>query len=221
MRTKITASAPSAIRTSRSGTAAGSTIPASRDDSRISVASPMKKTSLPSVPVCQPVTENVRPLGSVPTYQSVNAEIARTSPEIHASRVPQLSACGVVRSGRGGRCSGWVRNGRAGSGVCTAQVWAKWRSGVRQAPDPRDEEAVQQVGVQVEESADVPVRASETLLDDPGFADFVVAGTRASGEFRCADCGYGAVVQRLLPQCPMCGGTVGESRGPLRSRLLD
>jgi len=80
---------------------------------------------------------------------------------------------------------------------------------------------VQQVGVQVEESADVPVRASETLLDDPGFADFVVAGTRASGEFRCADCGYGAVVQRLLPQCPMCGGTVWESRGPLRSRLLD
>jgi len=92
---------------------------------------------------------------------------------------------------------------------------------VRQAPDPRDEEAVQQVGVQVEESADVPVRASETQLGDPGFADFVVAGTRASGEFRCADCGYGAVVQRLLPQCPMCGGTVWESRGPLRSRLLD
>jgi len=92
---------------------------------------------------------------------------------------------------------------------------------VHYAPDPRDEEAVKQVGVQVEESADVPARTAETPLDDSGFADFVVAGTRVSGEFRCADCGYGAVVQRLLPQCPMCSGTVWESRGQLRSRLLD
>lgn len=80
---------------------------------------------------------------------------------------------------------------------------------------------MKQVGVQVEVSADAPVRAAEVPLDDAGFADFVAAGTRVSGEFRCADCGYGAVVQRLLPQCPMCGGTVWESRGPLRSRLLD
>ena len=77
------------------------------------------------------------------------------------------------------------------------------------------------VGVQVEESADEPVRATEVPLDDAGFVDFAVAGTRASGEFRCADCGYGAVVQRVLPQCPMCSGTVWESRGPLPSRLLD
>jgi len=92
---------------------------------------------------------------------------------------------------------------------------------VRHAPDPRDEEAVEQVGGQVEQSADARVRAAEVPLDDAGFADFVVAGTRLSGEFRCADCGYGAVVQRLLPQCPMCSGTVWESREPLRSRLLD
>ena len=44
-----------------------------------------------------------------------------------------------------------------------------------------------------------------------------VAGSPAAGEFRCAECGYGAIVQRVLPQCPMCGGTVWESRGPLRS----
>jgi hypothetical protein len=118
IRTKITASAPSAIRTSRSGTAAGSRIPAARVASRISVASPTKKTSLPSVPVCQPVTENVRPFGSVPTYQSVNAEIVSTSPETQASRTPQLPEAGVARSGRGRRW-GPLRNGRVGSGVST------------------------------------------------------------------------------------------------------
>jgi hypothetical protein len=80
---------------------------------------------------------------------------------------------------------------------------------------------VKQVGVQVEESADVPARATESLPDDAGFVEFAQAGTRASGEFRCADCGYGAVVQRLLPQCPMCGGTVWESRGQLPARLPD
>jgi rubrerythrin len=92
---------------------------------------------------------------------------------------------------------------------------------VRHAPDPRDEEAVKQVGGQVEESAEARIRATESPLDDVGFADFVVAGTRVSGEFRCADCGYGVVVQRLLPQCPMCSGTVWESRGLLSSPLLD
>ena len=42
-----------------------------------------------------------------------------------------------------------------------------------------------------------------------------VVGTQVSGEFRCPDCGYGAVVQRTLPPCPMCGGTIWESRRPL------
>ena len=51
-------------------------------------------------------------------------------------------------------------------------------------------------------------------LDDSGFVDFRVAGTEVSGEFRCSDCGYGAVVHRALPPCPMCGGTVWESRPP-------
>jgi hypothetical protein len=82
---------------------------------------------------------------------------------------------------------------------------------------------VQEVGVHVEESV-VPVGPAplEVLLDDTGFVDFAVAGSPAAGEFRCAECGYGAVVQRVLPQCPMCGGTVWESRGPLGSmRLVD
>jgi hypothetical protein len=74
------------------------------------------------------------------------------------------------------------------------------------------------VGVEVEESA-MPVDPTplEVSLDDTGFVEFAAAGSRAAGEFRCAECGYGAIVQRVLPQCPMCGGTVWESRGPLRS----
>ena len=66
MSMKIVASEPSAIRTRLSGTVAGSSIPASRSASRISVASPTKKTSLPSAPVCQPVTESVRPSAWLP-----------------------------------------------------------------------------------------------------------------------------------------------------------
>ena len=89
MSTKIVASEPNAIRTRLSGTVAGSSIPASRSASRISVASPMKKTSLPSAPVCQPVTESTRPSVWPPEYQSVKAETARTSPATQASRSPQ------------------------------------------------------------------------------------------------------------------------------------
>ena len=89
------------------------------------------------------------------------------------------------------------------------------------ALDPRDEEAVQQVGVKVEESADGSARVTAAPLDDGGFVEFLPAGTEVAGEFRCADCGYGAVIQRVLPQCPMCTGTVWERRGPLPPRLLD
>jgi len=80
---------------------------------------------------------------------------------------------------------------------------------------------VEQVGVEVEESAATPLPVQETALDDSGFVDFVVSGTQVSGEFRCADCGYGAVVHRELPQCPMCGGMVWESRGPRAPRPVD
>jgi hypothetical protein len=75
---------------------------------------------------------------------------------------------------------------------------------------------VQQVGVRVEESVAPggPARVV-VALDDTGFVEFAVAGTSLAGEFRCAECGYGAVVQRVLPSCPMCGGSVWESRGPV------
>ena len=98
-----------------------------------------------------------------------------------------------------------------------------------------DEEAVQDVEVQLEGSAKGSPVPVEVTLDDsgptaeggvsrrtpaalpPAFAalvDFVVTGTKISGEFRCSDCGYGAVVHRALPPCPMCGGTVWETRPP-------
>ena len=37
---------------------------------------------------------------------------------------------------------------------------------------------------------------------DGGFA----AGSPAKGEFHCTGCGYGVVVRRVLPACPMCQG---------------
>lgn len=83
------------------------------------------------------------------------------------------------------------------------------------------------MGVRVQESTEAPARAaraepSDDLravpLDDPGFVDFAVAGAELAGEFRCADCGYGAVIQSILPICPMCAGSVWEKRGPLAGR---
>ena len=39
---------------------------------------------------------------------------------------------------------------------------------------------------------------------------FFAAGREVSGEFRCAECGYGVIVRSLLPACPMCRGLVWE-----------
>jgi rubrerythrin len=75
--------------------------------------------------------------------------------------------------------------------------------------------------VQVDESAEIAPATAEAALDESGFGDFSATGTRVSGDFRCADCGYGAVVHRALPPCPMCGGTVWERRAPLGSPLPD
>ena len=49
-------------------------------------------------------------------------------------------------------------------------------------------------------------------VEDPGFVDLAAAGSDASGEFRCADCGYGAVVQKSLPPCPreFAGGDLSD-----------
>jgi rubrerythrin len=48
---------------------------------------------------------------------------------------------------------------------------------------------------------------------------FLAAGHEASGEFRCAECGYGVIVRSLLPACPMCRGLawVEPARSPFSS----
>jgi Zn finger protein HypA/HybF involved in hydrogenase expression len=43
------------------------------------------------------------------------------------------------------------------------------------------------------------------IVDTAGRSGLVVGAT-ARGEFRCAECGYGIVVHRALPACPMCHG---------------
>lgn len=42
--------------------------------------------------------------------------------------------------------------------------------------------------------------------DSDGVPAFLTAGSGALGEFRCAQCGYGVIVRRVLPECPMCRG---------------
>jgi rubrerythrin len=51
-------------------------------------------------------------------------------------------------------------------------------------------------------------------LDAAGYVQFVAAGDEGSGQFSCADCGYGVSVQRRLPLCPMCGGAAWEEAAP-------
>jgi hypothetical protein len=50
-------------------------------------------------------------------------------------------------------------------------------------------------------------------VETSDYVEFYASGTRAKGEFRCADCWYGVVVTRELPLCPMCGGHVWEGTG--------
>jgi hypothetical protein len=85
---------------------------------------------------------------------------------------------------------------------------------MRGAADPRTTEGKEQVGIQVEESVARQAAPLEVEFGDRGFTGFAVAGTARAGEFRCSDCGYGAVVQRVLPLCPMCGGSVWETCAP-------
>jgi hypothetical protein len=95
----------------------------------------------------------------------------------------------------------------------TKPHWRAWGRALSE-----DEGAVQDVEVQADGSPRASSLPAPLPLDETGFVDFAVAGTDVSGEFRCGDCGYGAVIRRELPPCPMCGGTVWESLPP---RLVD
>jgi lipopolysaccharide biosynthesis regulator YciM len=48
------------------------------------------------------------------------------------------------------------------------------------------------------------------------------AGTAATGDFSCTECGYGITVRSLLPECPMCRGLEWEelSKSPYSRRVL-
>jgi len=75
-------------------------MPASRRITRASTASPITNTSFPRAPVCHPITLVVGP-GPEPTYQSVNAEIARISPDTQVSIWPRPERSWNVREGLG------------------------------------------------------------------------------------------------------------------------
>jgi rubrerythrin len=43
------------------------------------------------------------------------------------------------------------------------------------------------------------------------FVEFLQSGATATGEYHCAQCGYGVTVNHVLPpRCPMCGGDSWE-----------
>jgi hypothetical protein len=60
-----------------------------------------------------------------------------------------------------------------------------------------------------------PRRSGGAALARDGVPVFLAAGSDATGEYRCADCGYGVTVRLILPVCPMCRGQSWE--GPATS----
>lgn len=54
-------------------------------------------------------------------------------------------------------------------------------------------------------------REGAPALSTPETPQFFVAGGRAHGDYRCAECGYGVTVRSTLPYCPMCRGNVWEA----------
>src|SRR5262249_41962364 len=114
---------PAAITTRLSGMLGGNASQACLRATRAIAASPMKKTSLPNVPVCQPITAIVGPTDPEPAYQSVKAEMLRTSPAIQVARAPTVV---MLPGSAGARPAGFrltPPSGR-GSSVATVEVWA-------------------------------------------------------------------------------------------------
>src|SRR4051812_8381389 len=101
--TKIAASAPSATTTRLSGTAGGSSTPASRAITSSSTARPMKKTSFPRTPVCQPITASLTPTPE-PAYHPMNDESMSTSPATQVTRSPAAQT--PLGRGRGAESAG-------------------------------------------------------------------------------------------------------------------
>ena len=58
-----------------------------------------------------------------------------------------------------------------------------------------------------------PRSSGSAAVEPEGDPTFLTAGSEATGEYRCADCGYGVTVRLLLPVCPMCRGQAWEAPG--------
>src|SRR5215471_18208590 len=117
--TKTEESAPRARMTRLSGAEAGSPMPASRKAMIATTAKPMKKTSLPSTPVCQPITASLTPTPE-PAYQPMNDERASTSPDTHVTGSPAAqSPSGAPRTGLGGGTGSGSAGSAKRSGVST------------------------------------------------------------------------------------------------------
>jgi rubrerythrin len=52
--------------------------------------------------------------------------------------------------------------------------------------------------------------SSVDTYEAAGYVEFLAAGEAATGAYHCSECGYGVAVQRVLPLCPMCHGSVWE-----------
>ena len=85
--TNTVATAPSPSTTRLSGIDDGRSKPYARSATSTTMASPMKNTSLPSVPVCQPITASFTP-SPEPEYQPMKLESMSTSPATQVTRSP-------------------------------------------------------------------------------------------------------------------------------------
>ena len=52
------------------------------------------------------------------------------------------------------------------------------------------------------------IETTRGVVDD--YVEFWSAGQTVTGEFHCAECGYGVTIVRALPVCPVCGGSAWE-----------
>ena len=133
---RIVPSAPRPIVTRLSGMVGGSSKPASRRIASATTSRPTKKTSLPIVPVCQPITASVGPSTDLPAYHDMNDESIRTRPATQAIRAaerpdrparPRLRAGLALRRSRRSRARsarGSGRRSRRGPVFPRREVWA-------------------------------------------------------------------------------------------------
>jgi len=56
--------------------------------------------------------------------------------------------------------------------------------------------------------------ALEVIAQEVGQVESTAStGQPGKGDYRCAECGYGIVAFRTLPECPMCRGTSWTAQG--------